>query len=372
VQVRYQSLFIYTIGEESIVLLRAQIYALRIQPQKDRKFMASSYITLVRYGFASLFALVRGVTGIGRTPLFISWNLTFRCNLRCAYCGAADAPRRESSTEEIKAGLDQLYRLGGRWVTFGGGEPLLRRDLGELIDYAKQRRFQVFLSSNGSFIPERIDELRPVDNINLSLDGPQQIHDTIRGAGAFDATLRAAESLQKAALPFSFQCVLANHNLNCVEETLLLAKEQGAWMMFQPATQWLDSSTKPNPFAPPVDAYRETIKHLMQLKKAGLPVANSKAGLRHLMQWPDDRAIRCLAGRLMVSVEPDGTMISCHQCEVARFLKATDAPNNSLTEQFLQTKPPRGCVQCWCGPIVELALVCSLHPEAIWNTLRRF
>lgn len=320
----------------------------------------------------SVCALMKGVTGLGRTPLFVSWNVTFRCNLRCGYCGASDAPRRESTTAEIQTGLDELRRLGGRWVTFGGGEPLLRPDLGELIAYAKARGFQVFVSTNGHFVPDHLDALRQVDNLNFSLDGPRAVHDAVRGAGAFDDTLRATEAARSAGLPFSFQCVLARHNLDSLEETLALAREQGAWMMFQPATQWLDSSTALNPLAPPVEPYRAAVAELLRLKKAGLPVANSRAGLRHLTRWPDNAAIRCLAGRLMVMVEPDGTLLSCHQCEVARFLKADGRPERTLTDQFLNTPPPRGCVQCWCAPVVELALICSLNPEAIWNTLRRF
>ncbi len=317
-------------------------------------------------------ALLKVMAGLGRVPLFVSWNVTFRCNLRCGYCGASDAPRRECETEEIKVGLQELYRLGGRWITFGGGEPLLRRDLGELIVYAKSLGFQVFVSTNGHFVPERIEDLRPVDNLNFSLDGPREVHDAVRGSGAFEDTLRAVHAAREAGLPFSFQCVLARHNLACIEDTLAIAHEQGGGMMFQPATQWLDSSTAPNPLAPPVAEYRNAMAQLLRLKQAGAPIANSKAGLRHLARWPDAARILCLAGRLMVMVEPDGTLLSCHQCEVERFLTAEGKPVQTLTQQFQGTPPPRGCVQCWCAPVVELALICSLKPEPIYNTLRRF
>lgn len=317
-------------------------------------------------------ALLKVMAGLGRTPLFASWNVTFRCNLRCGYCGASEAPRRECTTDEIKQGLDDLYRLGCRWITFGGGEPLLRRDLGELIAYAKAKGFQVFVSTNGHFVPDRLDDLRQVDNLNFSLDGPREIHDAVRGAGAFQDTLRAVQAVRDAGLPFSFQNVLARHNLGSIEAALDIAREQGAWMMFQPATQWLDSSTAPNPLAPPVEAYREAIQQLLQLKRTGAPIANSKTGLQHLLRWPDPTAIRCLAGRLMVMVEPDGMLLSCHQCEVAQFLDAAEKPASSLVEQFNAAPLPRGCVQCWCAPVVELALICSLKPEPILNTLRRF
>ena len=315
---------------------------------------------------------MREIFGLGHAPLFVSWNLTFRCNLRCGYCGASDAPRRECDTEEIKRGLDDLYALGGRWITFGGGEPLLRRDLPEIVAHAKALGFQVFISTNGHFVPDRIDELGEVDKLNLSLDGPREIHDAVRGAGAFEDTLRAARVAREAKLPFSYQCVLARHNLGCIEETLAIAREQHAWMMFQPATQWLDSSTAPNPLAPPVEEYREAMASLLRLKEAGAPIANSKGGLRHLAHWPNNMPIRCLAGRLTVMIEPDGTLLSCHQCEVAHFLNADDKPDKGIAAQYHETIPPKGCVQCWCAPIVELALICSLKPEPIFNTIRQY
>ena len=316
--------------------------------------------------------LLKVMAGLGRTPLFISWNVTFKCNLRCAYCGAVDAPHREWDTEKIAQGLGDLYRSGARWITFGGGEPLLRSDIETLITKAKDIGFTVFVSTNGHFVPDKLDLLRQVDNVNLSLDGPEAIHDQVRGTGAFADTMRAADTLRKNGMPFSYQCVLAKHNLDSLKETLAIAKEQGAWVMFQPATQWLDSSTAPNPVAPPVDAYRAAIQELLALKKEGAPVANSKAGLRHLALWPDHAPIRCLAGRLMAVVEPDGTLLSCHQCEVERFLNAGQTAEADLGRQFHSAPLLRACGQCWCAPVVELALICSLKPEPIWNTMRRF
>lgn len=269
-------------------------------------------------------------------------------------------------------GLESLYKLGGRWITFGGGEPLLRRDLPEIAQYAKSLGFQVFISTNGKFLPERSQEFQFVDNFNLSLDGPQKIHDAVRGEGAFADTLRAAECAVRAGLPFSFQYVIASHNVDYLKDALTIAKQFGVWMMFQPATQWLDSSLAPNPLAPPLERYREAIDQLIKLKDSGAPVANSKTGLRHLRNWPNNTPLRCPAGRLMIMVEPDGTMLSCHQYEVGRFLQATDRPNQSLEKQFGSLMPPQGCVQCWCAPVVELALLYSLKPEPIYNTIRRF
>jgi len=74
----------------------------------------------------------------------------------------------------------------------------------------------------------------------------------------------------------------------------------------------------------------------------------------------------------MAVVEPDGTLLSCHQCEVERFLKADENDETDMGKQFRNAPLLPSCGQCWCAPVVELALICSLKPEPIWNTLRRF
>ena len=304
-------------------------------------------------------------------PLFVEWNLTFRCNLRCQYCGAYNVECDELDTEAVRNGLDTLWKLGTRWVTFGGGEPLLRKDIDDILAYAKEKGFQVYLSTNGILIPKKRDVLRWVDHANLSLDGGRDVHDAVRGKGSFDKVIEALHVCREIALPVSLQCVLSSHNLDCVDEAIGIASEHAVPIMFQPATKWLDSSTKPNPIAPPVAEYRKTIAGLIERKKQGAPVRNSVLGLRHLAHWPDPTPIWCSAGRLTATIEPDGAMLACHQCQVGSFLKGARR-GGDLALQFREMPRPKGCVQCWCAPVVELALLFTLRPRAVLNALRMF
>jgi len=304
-----------------------------------------------------------------RLPFFIGWNLTFRCDLSCRYCGAAQARGVELDAAGVCAGLDALWGLGARWVTFGGGEPLLRNDIGDIVRHANGRGYQVFLSTNGSLVERKADVVEMVRHVNLSLDGPRAVHDAVRGAGAFDKTMGAAEVCRTRGVPFSFQCTLSRENLEAVEKVAQLAAGVKAQVMYQPATRWLDSSTKPNPIAPEPEAYRAAIDKVTALKRAGLPVRNSYTGLRHLRQWPDSAKIWCPAGALACEIEPDGSLVSCHQAQVGLFLEKRCA-EGGFEEKFRNAVIPRGCTQCWCAPLVELALVFSLRPEAVYNAFR--
>jgi len=307
-----------------------------------------------------------------RVPLFVGWNVTFRCNLRCRYCGACDARREELDTAGVLRGLDELWTLGTRWITFGGGEPLLRPDMGEIMSHARKLGFEPFLSTNGWLIPRRMDVARLASHVNLSLDGPRAVHDAVRGAGAFDHTLEAANACRDAGVPVSFLCTLSSLNLRAVDEVVALAGSMDVPVMFQPATAWLDSSAQPNPIAPERNDYRNAVNRLIELKRLGRPVANSVAGLRHLARWPENAPVWCSAGRIMAEVEPDGRLLACHQCEFAHSAAGHGGGEEaSLTEQFARTCALPGCGQCWCGPLVELAMLFSLQPGAVFGAMRR-
>lgn len=305
-----------------------------------------------------------------RVPLFVSWNITFRCNLRCLYCAACDAPHAELDTPEVLAGLDSLWGLGTRWITFGGGEPLVRADIDQILHYSKKKGFQTYLSTNGWLLEKHLDEIRScVDHINLSLDGGREVHDRVRGEGSHDKALEALDLCKAAGIHASLQCVLNRYNLDDVDTAIDIATRRGVSIMFQPATKWLSTSTKENPIAPETEAYRNAIRHIVQRKKEGAPVRNSFTGLRHLALWPNPQSIFCVAGRAMAILEADGSMLGCHQCQVKDFLEGTSG-QGSLEQKFGALRLPRHCVQCWCAPVVELCLFFSLRPEAMWNALR--
>ena len=70
-----------------------------------------------------------------RIPFAVSWALTYRCNAKCLYCRIQDIDLKELGIKEILSILDELAAMGTRWISFTGGEPLLRDDIGEIIDY---------------------------------------------------------------------------------------------------------------------------------------------------------------------------------------------------------------------------------------------
>jgi MoaA/NifB/PqqE/SkfB family radical SAM enzyme len=119
------------------------------------------------------------------TTVFI---LDSKCNLSCEFCICNGEKRLNS--EEIKSKLDSC---SGR-VIFTGGEPLLREDINELCEYAKSKNLRVGVHTNAILL-KRLD-LNYVDFVNLPLDGPEKIHNELRGDN-FDTIMKALDKLKE-------------------------------------------------------------------------------------------------------------------------------------------------------------------------------
>jgi len=127
----------------------------------------------------------------------VQWFITRRCNYRCRGCNVwRRQDNQELSTEEIKRGLDILRELGVIEVVLSGGNPLLRGDIGEIIDYAS-RFFITTVYDNGSMAAEKVDDLHNADLVAISIDSlnPQK-NDYIKGVeGAWKKSVASVKRL---------------------------------------------------------------------------------------------------------------------------------------------------------------------------------
>ncbi|PLZ35691.1 molybdenum cofactor biosynthesis protein MoaA, partial [Fischerella thermalis WC559] len=113
-------------------------------------------------------------------PLVANYYLTYRCNARCHFCNIwALEPGKEADFETIKHNLQDLRRLGVKYVDFTGGEPLLRQDVGQIYTEAKRQGFYTSMTTNTILYPHKAKEIQGlVDFLNFSLDGADaETHD---------------------------------------------------------------------------------------------------------------------------------------------------------------------------------------------------
>ena len=168
-------------------------------------------------------------------PICLTWELTYACNLACVHCLSSSGKRdpRELSTQDCKDIIDELERMQVFYVNIGGGEPTVRPDFWELVDYATAHHVGVKFSTNGVRItPEVAARLAASDyvDVQISLDGATaEVNDAVRGAGSFAMAIRALENL--AAAGFSdakISVVVTRHNVDQLDEFASLASRYGA------------------------------------------------------------------------------------------------------------------------------------------------
>ena len=168
-------------------------------------------------------------------PICLTWELTYACNLACVHCLSSSGRRDpdELSTEECKALIDEFERMQIFYVNIGGGEPTVRPDFWELLDYAVEHHVGVKFSTNGFRItPERAAKLAATDyvDVQISLDGATaEVNDPIRGAGTYDAAMRAMANLQAAGMrDFKMSVVCTRQNIGQLDEFKAIADRYGA------------------------------------------------------------------------------------------------------------------------------------------------
>ena len=168
-------------------------------------------------------------------PICLTWELTYACNLACVHCLSSSGKRdpRELSTRQCKDIIDELERMQVFYVNIGGGEPTVRPDFWELVDYATAHHVGVKFSTNGVRITREVAaRLAASDyvDVQISLDGATaEVNDAVRGAGSYAMAVRALENL--AAAGFSdakVSVVVTRHNVDQLDEFAALASRYGA------------------------------------------------------------------------------------------------------------------------------------------------
>ena len=149
----------------------------------------------------------------------VVWNVTRRCNLKCVHCYAhatGEATKDELTTEEGKILIDDLAQFGSPVVLFSGGEPLVRKDLVELADYAVKRGMRAVISTNGTLITRSVAQaLKEVglSYVGISLDGMREVNDRFRGVkGAFDRAMAGIEHCQEAGIKVGLRFTINKMN----------------------------------------------------------------------------------------------------------------------------------------------------------------
>ncbi len=248
-------------------------------------------------------------------PICLTWELTYACNLECVHCLSSSGRRdpAELTTAEAKAVVDELARLQVFYVNVGGGEPLVRRDFFELLEYAVDHHVGVKFSTNGYLLDaakaRRLAELDNVD-VQISLDGVDAAtNDPIRGEGSYDAAVAAMANLEAAGLAgFKISVVTTRHNVGQLDRYERLAADLGAQLRvtrLRPSGRGADVYHE---LRPTNDQQRELYRWL--LDRPHVLTGDSFFHLSALGE-PLPGLNLCGAGRIVCLIDPVGDVYAC-------------------------------------------------------------
>jgi [mycofactocin precursor peptide]-tyrosine decarboxylase / 3-amino-5-[(4-hydroxyphenyl)methyl]-4,4-dimethylpyrrolidin-2-one synthase len=253
--------------------------------------------------------------GLG-APICLTWELTYACNLACVHCLSSSGRRdpHELTTAEAIALVDELRHLRVFYVNIGGGEPMIRNDFFQLVDYATSHRIGVKFSTNGTFIDDaaaaRLASMDYLD-IQVSLDGiDAATNDAVRGDGSYARARTAMDHLAAAGFgPFKISVVVTRHNVDQLDEFMALADWYGAQLRvtrLRPSGRGTDSWHALHP----TNEQQHTIYRWLLAHGDTVLTGDSFFHLNALGA-PLSGLNLCGAGRVVCLIDPVGDVYAC-------------------------------------------------------------
>ncbi len=248
-------------------------------------------------------------------PICLTWELTYACNLACTHCLSSSGRRdpKELTTSEAKALIDEIAAMQIFYINIGGGEPMIRRDFFDLVEYAVQRKVGVKFSTNGSRINERAAKrLAAIDylDIQISIDGADAAtSDRIRGEGSYDAARRAMDNLKTANFgQFKISVVMTRESVEQLDQLEALARHYGAELRLtrlRPSGRGVDVWEA---LHPTLEQNRRLYRWL--LERPNVLTGDSFFHLSALGESLDGLNL-CGAGRVVCLIDPVGEVYAC-------------------------------------------------------------
>lgn len=254
----------------------------------------------------------------------VQWFITRKCNYRCRGCGVwLEGNSTELSTEDVKRGLDILRDIGVLEIVFSGGNPLIRDDIGEILDYAS-KYFITTVYDNGSIALDKIDALRNVDFVAISLDTlDEKKNDYIKGvSGAWRKAMKAIDVLRREGIPVGVSPTISQMNLYEIVDFTRYFTERGipVWYClytydYQPA-KGVFSIGRRNDEYEIADGkiLAEICDALMEMKRKNRYVyitTRTLEAVKHLA-LTGERKWRCRALKSFLVIDHVGRVSGCH------------------------------------------------------------
>lgn len=258
-------------------------------------------------------------------PVLCNYYVTYRCNAACSFCDIWERPSPYITLEEAKANLAALKRLGVKVVDFTGGEPLLHRQLDELLKECKRLGLLTTITTNCLLYPKYANRLRGlVDMLHFSLDSPEQEeHDLSRGVKCFDKVMESIQIAKSLGERPDILFTVFESNIHQIEKVWQeICKPHGLVLILNPVFEYNKVGSQLSPAA---------LQQLRQWgKKSNVYLNDAFVQLRLDGGNHTDSPI-CLAGSTTIVISPENKLVlPCYHLGLKDF-----AIENNLYELYL-------------------------------------
>ncbi len=311
-------------------------------------------------------ALAARARGDGR-PFILAHFVTNRCNCKCESCLWRHNDWKDVPLEDLKCLYRDASEAGFVAAAFSGGEPLLRKDLGELAQFVGgELGMPILLFTTGWYVKARMHEVLPhIAMLSLSIDSARrERHDEIRGLpGLFDRLMEALDlvATHYPELPVQLNCCVQRGVADEIEPLVQLARERDVRISFDVITERRNGSDgaafTETAASLPLPELRRVCEHLVALKRSGAPIVNSE---RYFSYFAEGRpGYACHFPKLAMSIDGRGYVEDCLDLDtpIANIREQPLAEILELPRFKTLRKDAERCSSCSSPTMVDLSHV---------------
>lgn len=313
---------------------------------------------------------------------FWAWlYITNRCNLNCSYCFVAPYwdHAKDLTFGELCKVIDELKEMGVVVVTLLGGEPTMRKDFGEIVEYLYAKKMIIDVVTNGFFLQKWVGVLPKISSICISIDGNEEMTDSVRGKGVYKKAIEALKLAKNKGVPVRIHGVITKQTIRSLPEMAALCRKYDCSATYAMPSIHRDEDV----LRVSDEEIREFWKQYLKIKKEGAPFMQTTASIRQIINWPypyfkiltekdlkpDKKVRKCAMKDRLILMGGEGELYPCTVKYAQKGLNVRDVGVRKAYETLRELDDCYACSDLSC---INLTFISNLSPSIVLETVKTY